>query len=93
MSYKRTLNPVADFFDNTFNISFNAKIKKSEIYNYYLEYCICNGLAMLTKTRFWDCLKSYFDDKNISHTIKRIHGYDYISGIAVKEEFKNLEVN
>lgn len=93
MTYKRTLNPVADFFDDTVYINCAAKVKKSEIFDYYIAFCTRNRIATLSNKRFWDCFKSHIEDKKLSFVIKRINGYDYISGIAIKEEIKNLEIN
>ncbi len=84
-NYKKSLNPVAVFFEECFIIDSTAQIKKSDIYHMYINYCNANSYEILQCQKFWRLLKFYFAEKQYQFRIKKIKGYEYIEGISYKE--------
>lgn len=84
--YKKSLNPIETFFEDTFEIVEGTQIKKREIYYNYLEYCSNNSINPLSLQKFWQLLKAYFNDKQLNFRIKKIRGYDYIENIKIKKQ-------
>lgn len=83
--YKKTLNPVAAFFDSYFTIDKDAQIRKSELYNIYWRYCSENSYDAPQCQKFWSMLKAHFNDRGYAFRIKKVKGYEYIEGLKCKE--------
>lgn len=91
--YKQTLNPVAEFFHQNYEIIENTKIRRSDIYINYDIYCRNNSIECISCQKFWDLLKADFANSEIPFIIKKIKGYEYIENISVKETFEEDLLN
>lgn len=80
--YKRTLNPVAEFFEENLEVHYGDKIKRSEIYKAYSKYCSDNALELMHCQKFWRALKAHFADREINFEISKIKGYEYVRNIS-----------
>lgn len=79
-SYKNSINNTGEFFLSCFTKQSNGKVRKSQVYDYYVQYCALNGEPCSNRNDFWRALKSYFADKGELMKIKRINGIDHICG-------------
>lgn len=83
-AYKQTLNPIAAFFEQYFEVNSSASIKKSDIYKIYSEYCYANAVECYPCQKFWRLLKAHCADKNYQFATKKIRGYEYLVGLKAK---------
>lgn len=76
--YKNTINNTGEFFISCFVEQQGEKIRKSQVYDRYVQYCALNGESCSNRADFWRALKSHFADRGIVMRIKRINGIDHL---------------
>ena len=85
-TYKNELNNVSDFFAECFIVDDENRIRKSEIYNYYLKYCYLNSNQSVPRQEFWMKLKSHLAQNKVRYAVKKNNGIEYIVGFKVNRE-------
>ena len=76
--YKNTINNTCEFFGTCFIRQPGEKIRKSQVYEHYVQYCALNGESCSNRADFWRAFKSHFADKGVSMQIKRVNGIDHL---------------
>jgi len=79
--YKKSLNPVSEFFDEVFCFDPHSKIKRTAVYQNYVRFCTENAYEILNCQKFWRLLKAHFTDKGEKFTTCKIKGYEYVKSI------------
>lgn len=76
--YKNSINNTCEFFGTCFIRQPGEKIRKSQVYEHYVQYCALNGESCSNRADFWRAFKSHFADKGVSMQIKRVNGIDHL---------------
>lgn len=82
--YKHFVNPVSNFFDETFEIKEGEWLKRADIYKCYLTYCKINAYEEISVGKFWNLLKSHWADIDFTPKMKKSHGIEMLSGITMR---------
>lgn len=89
--YKNTINNTGEFFVSCFVEQQGEKIRKSQVYEHYVQYCALNGESCSNRNDFWRALKSHFADKGVSMQIKRVNGIDHLCDYKYNSCTQNTE--
>ena len=76
--YKNSINNTCKFFETCFIRQPGEKIRKSQVYEHYVQYCELNGESFSNRADFWRDFKSHFANKGVSMQIKRVNGIDHL---------------
>ena len=90
-AYQNAINNTSEFFLSCFTKHSDGKLRKSQIYDYYVQYCTLNGESYSNRADFWRSLKSHFADKGEQMQIKRINGIDHLCGYKYNNVHSNTE--
>ena len=90
-TYKNAINNTGEFFLSCFAKQYDGKVRKSQVYDYYVQYCTLNGESCSNRNDFWRSLKSHFADKREQMQIMRINGIDHLCGYKYNSANCNAE--
>ena len=90
-AYQNAINNTGEFFLSCFTKQSDGKLRKSQIYDYYVQNCTLNGESYSNRADFWRSLKSHFADKGEQMQIKRINGIDHLCGYKYNSANCNAE--
>lgn len=81
-------NPTGFFFRETFVEREGARVKKSQIFKSYQEWCRSNGNTPMSSAKFYRALKikAGEPDSGINLNIKMYNGINYLVGYEVKDD-------
>lgn len=80
--YKNRENPTGEFFHSTYEVCPENKIKKSSIYEKYVEWSADTGHTLMSRNKFYNALqlKASETDSGINLDYRKINGYMYLVG-------------